>query len=67
MQENSEPRIPVEHITDPEIAVAIRYLDPDQCGVASCAKRDAGFATCFILIAAIAGILAYIWLCFRAQ
>ena len=67
MHENYEPRISVEHITDAEIAVAIRYLDPKRSGATRSSERDAVFAMCFILLALIAGILAYIWLYFRAQ
>jgi hypothetical protein len=67
MQENYKPRSPVEHATDVEIEVAIRYLDPERSGARRNSERDAVFAMCFILIATVAGILAYIWLYFRTQ
>jgi hypothetical protein len=66
MQENYEPRI-VEHIRDAEIALAIRYLDPEGSSAKRSAKRDAAFVVCFSLIAVVAGVLAFIWLYFRAQ
>lgn len=67
MREDYGPRISVEHITDAEIAVAIRYLEPERSGATRSSEHNAVFAMCFILIATIAGILAYIWLYFRAQ
>jgi hypothetical protein len=67
MRGDYEPRISVEHITDAEITAVIRYLDPERNGATRSSEGDAVFATCFILIATIAGILAYIWLYFRAQ
>jgi hypothetical protein len=67
MHENYEPRISVEQITDAEIAMAIRYLDPDRSGATSSAKREAVFVMCFFLLALIAGIQAYIWLYFRVH
>jgi hypothetical protein len=67
MQENYKPRIPVVHVTDAEVEVAIRYLDSDQSGITDSPKRNSVFAICCILMATIISILAYLWLYFRAQ
>jgi hypothetical protein len=65
MQDNDERKI-VEGTGDPEIAMAIRYLDPDRCRVTSSVKPESVFVICLFLIATATGILAYMWLYFRA-
>jgi hypothetical protein len=67
MQENYKPRIPVEHVTDAEIEVALRYLDPERSGATRSSKRDSVFAICFILITTVVSILSFMWLYLLAK
>jgi tetrahydromethanopterin S-methyltransferase subunit G len=65
MQENNELMEFNRHLTDAEIAWAIRYLDPDLC--AQRAGKDAGrlVGICIILITGLTGALSYICLYMR--
>jgi len=75
MPEKREPRSSVEYITDEEIILTIRYLDPDRSvGIGtnpdhsderSVEDNRTVFVVCVSLIALLLGELAYIWLYLR--
>ena len=73
MREKHEPRASVEHITDEEIMLAIRYLDPDRTvgtildhsSERSVEDNRTIFVVCVGSIALLLGELAYIWLYLR--
>ena len=60
MLENYDPRIPVEDVTDAQVAEAIWYLDPDRCVTKRSARDDDVFVICFSLLVIVAGVVAYV-------
>jgi hypothetical protein len=68
MKENSESRVPIEGITNAEIASAIRYLDPEyQDGERSRDRADSVLMICLSLIILLGGALAFIVLSLRTS
>ena len=73
MREKHEPTASVEQLTDEEIMLAIRYLDPDRnvgtsldhCDERSVEDNRTVFVVCVSLIDLLLGGLAYIWLYLR--
>jgi hypothetical protein len=68
MKEKRESRVPVERVTDAEIASAIRYLDPGYAQSEGRVDRtDAVLVLCASLILLLAGALGFILLYLRAS
>ena len=68
MKENRESRVPVEGVTNAEIASAIRYLDPEYPdGERSGDRTDSVLMICGSLIILLGGALGFILLYFRTS
>ena len=62
MRERRELQVPAEHMTDEQIASAIRYLDPDRDRKRSDLDAGTVLVICFSLLILLIGALAIIWL-----
>ena len=68
MKDNRESRVPIERVTNAEIASAIRYLDPEcQDGERSKDRADSVLMICLSLIILLGGALAFIVLSLRTS
>lgn len=65
MRENHEMMELTEHLTDAEIELAIRYLDPDLCTDKTGEETGMAVGISFTLAAALTGALTYIGLYVR--
>jgi hypothetical protein len=66
VREKSELPVPVEHMTDEQIASAIRYLNPDP-GSERSGDDGTVLVICFSLLILLIGALAITWLFLRTS